>query len=299
MKRASWIVCAVGAIGALSAGMLAMPAHADGSGNVVTGTVRMAAAGSGAAASGAGASGAGASGAAASAHITQADAQKVHKADPAQVQQKTASAAPSHAAPQRRAPAAPSRARAAVPDDTPFAFRGISLGITLTALREANMVRATPHESTLICETDVTGGSIGMMLKSDGSPTIACRWAHRTSNGWAPSLAVVAGAPAIDHVLRFAHDAPGEPLRLYEMSFVVDSMTAFDLRDLLAARYGKPHMRGNSDVPLLEWDNASSTITICVLPDGGRATLTYLLKPSSPRPKGFERALKVSQFDEG
>ncbi|HEV3430471.1 MAG TPA: hypothetical protein VG320_21550 [Paraburkholderia sp.] len=270
MKRASWFVCTSGAIGALCASMLAMPVCAAAAGTAAS-------------------------------VIAPAATQNAHKAELEQAQQKSANPPPSHAASsapsQRRAAAA--RTRAAVQNDTPFSFRGISLGITLNALREANMIRATPHESTLVCETDVAGGDIGMMLKSYASPTIACRWAHRTSNGWSPSLAVVAGAPAVDHVLRFAHDAPGEPLRLYEMSFVVDSMTAFDLRDLFAARYGKPSMRGTTDVPLLVWDNASSTITICVLPDGGHATLTYLLKPPSPRPKGFERALKVSQFDEG
>ncbi|POR52289.1 hypothetical protein B0G62_105257 [Paraburkholderia eburnea] len=270
MKRASWIVFTSGAIGAFCASMLTMPACAGAVGTAASVTA-------------------------------PATSQNMHKAELEQAQQKPANPLPSHTASpapaQHRATAA--RTRTTVQNDTPFSFRGISLGITLSALREANMIRATPHESTLVCETDVAGGDIGMMLKSYASPTIACRWAHRTSNGWAPSLAVVAGAPAVDHVLRFAHDAPSDPLRLNEMSFVVDNMTAFDLRDLFAARYGKPHMRGTQDVPLLVWDNASSTITICVLPDGGRATLTYLLKPPSPRPKGFERALKVSQFDEG
>ncbi|NIE64614.1 hypothetical protein [Burkholderia sp. Ax-1719] len=270
MKRASWIVCTVSAIGALCTGMFAMPARAEAVSTAASVTA-------------------------------PAATHNVHKAELEQAQQKSSNPPSSHAASPAPAPrrATAARTRTAVPDDTPFSFRGISLGITLSALREANMIRATPHESTLVCETDVAGGDIGMMLKSYASPTIACRWAHRTSNGWTPSLAVVAGAPAVDHVLRFAHDAPGEPLRLYEMSFVVDSMTAFDLRDLLAARYGKPRMRGNADVPLLVWDNAASTITICMLPDGGRATLTYQLKTPSPRPKGFERALKVSQFDEG
>ncbi|MBN3856585.1 hypothetical protein G3N59_24695 [Paraburkholderia sp. Ac-20340] len=278
MKRASRFVYAAGAIGALCAGLTAMPVCAEAPGKtstVVSGTVIVARP-------------------AATQNAPKVDLEPVL---PKAATPSTVAAAPH--APQRRAPVVRARARAAVQDDTPFSFRGISLGITLTALREANMIRATPHESTLLCETDVAGGDIGMMLKSYASANVACRWAHRTSNGWEPSLAVVAGAPAVDHVLRFAHDAPGEPLRLYEMSFVVDSMTAFDLRDLLAARYGKPHMHGNANVPLLEWDNASSTITICMLPDGGRATLTYLLKPPMPRPKGFERALKVSQFDEG
>jgi hypothetical protein len=191
------------------------------------------------------------------------------------------------------------RPRAATQDDTPFAFRGIPLGITLSALRDANMVRATPHESELLCETDVIGSDIGMAIKNYASATVACRWAHHTAQGWTPSHAVVDGVPAADHILRFAHASPGDPLRLYEMSFVVDGVTAFDLRDLLASRYGPPRVLGAPSLPLLVWDNASSTITICLLPDTRRATLTYLLKPVSPRIKGIERGVKISQFDEG
>jgi hypothetical protein len=195
--------------------------------------------------------------------------------------------------------AATTHARASEPDDTPFAFRGIPLGITLAAMREASMVRATPHESELLCETDIAGSDIGMAVKSDASLTVACRWAHHTAQGWTPSRAVVDGAPAADHILRFTHASPGEPLHLYEMSFVVDGVTAFDLRDLLASRYGKPRVLGAPSLPLLVWDNATSTITICLLPDSRRATLTYLLKPAPQRTKGAERTLKMSQFDEG
>lgn len=206
-------------------------------------------------------------------------------------------AAKRHAAP--GAAAAMVRTRTAVPDDTPFAFRGIPLGITLAALRATHMVRATPHESELLCETDIAGGDLGMTIKSDASLTVACRWAHRSARGWVSSHAVVDGAPAADHILRFAHAAAGEPLRLYEMSFVVDGMTAFDLRDLLASRYGAPRVLGAPSLPLLVWDNGASTITICLLPAGGRATLTYLLKPDGLQGKGVDKALKISQFDEG
>jgi hypothetical protein len=191
------------------------------------------------------------------------------------------------------------RTRASKPDDTPFAFRGIPLGITLAAMRETSMVRATPHESELLCETDIAGGDIGMTIKNYASTTVACRWAHHTPQGWAPSRAVVDGVPAADHILRFAHTSAGEPLRLYEMSFVVDGVTAFDLRDLLASRYGAPRVLGEPSLPLLVWDNTTSTITICLLPDTRRATLTYLLKPAIQRTKGAERTLKMSQFDEG
>ncbi|MEX3994198.1 hypothetical protein AB4Y35_25910 [Paraburkholderia sp. EG286A] len=200
----------------------------------------------------------------------------------------------------RTAPIAPpARPRVPAPDDTPFAFRGIVLGTPLSALRQSDMVRATPHESELLCETDIAGSDIGMMVKSYTSQTVACRWAHHTAQGWTPSRAVVDGVPAVDHILRFAHASAGDPLRLYEMSFVVDSTTAFDLRNLLASRYGAPRVLGAASLPLLVWENASSTITICLLPDSQRATLTYLLKPATLRGKGSEKTLKLSQFDEG
>lgn len=195
--------------------------------------------------------------------------------------------------------ASATRARIPAPDDSPFAFRGIALGAPLSALRQTDMVRATPHESELLCETDIAGSDIGMMAKSYTSLTVACRWAHHTAQGWTPSRAVVDGVPAVDHILRFAHASAGDPLRLYEMSFVVDSTTAFDLRDLLASRYGAPRVLGAPSLPLLVWENASSTITICLLPDSQRATLTYLLKAATLRTKGSEKTLKLSQFDEG
>jgi len=214
---------------------------------------------------------------------------------------RTAPVNTAQAATKRRTPslASVTRARIAAQDDTPFAFRGIPLGIALSALRETNMVRATPHESELLCETDAAGEDIGMTIKSYASLTVACRWAHHTAQGWTPSRAVVDGVPAADHILRFAHASPGDPLRLYEMSFAVDRMTAFDLRDLLASRYGAPRVLGAPSLPLLVWENASSTITICLLPDSDHATLTYLLKPASLRTRGIEKTMKISQFDEG
>jgi hypothetical protein len=191
------------------------------------------------------------------------------------------------------------RRRIAVQDDAPFSFRGIPLGITLAALRETHTVRATPHESSLICETDVAGGDLGMTLKSHASLTVACRWAHRTASGWAPSRAVVAGAPAADHILRFSRESADEPLRLYEMSFVVDDTTAIDLRNVVTSHYGAPRVQGDPSLPRLEWDNAASTITLCLLPASGNATLTYWLKPAPARTRNAGGPLKISQFDEG
>ncbi len=114
--------------------------------------------------------------------------------------------------------------------DTPFAFRGIALGITLDEFRAGSKVRATPVGSVPVCETDVQAGALGMRLKSHESLTVACRWAHRDDNGWALSQAVVDGAPAAEHVLRFARMEGQSALRLYEISFVIDEVTAEDLR---------------------------------------------------------------------
>lgn len=173
----------------------------------------------------------------------------------------------------------------------PFAFRGIPLGVSLDVLRASRTVRATPIDSELVCETDVSAGALGMRLKSNDSLVVACRWAHRAGNGWQMSRAVVDGAPADEHVLRFARASDDAPLRLFELSFVIDGVTADDLRSALAARYGAPRMPTGSasGLPVYVWENAVSSITLCLLPASGNGTLTYLLKDPDARVKSVER----------
>ncbi|MGH8781911.1 hypothetical protein [Paraburkholderia sp.] len=180
-------------------------------------------------------------------------------------------------------------------EPVPFAFRGIPLGVTLDALRASRTARATPPGSELVCETDVSAGTLGMRLKAEDSLIVACRWAHRASDGWRMSRAVVDGAPADEHVLRFARVSSDEPLRLFEISFVVDGVTAADLRSALAVRYGAPRMltsaadAGTPALPVYVWENAVSSITLCLLPATGNGTLTYLLKDPDARLKSVER----------
>ncbi len=196
--------------------------------------------------------------------------------------------------------------------DTPFAFRGIALGITLDEFRAGSKVRATPVGSVPVCETDVQAGALGMRLKSHESLTVACRWAHRGDNGWALSQAVVDGAPAAEHVLRFARterqsggQSGGQsPLRLYEISFVIDEVTAEDLRDALAERYGPPrHATQNVSapgaLPVYVWENAVSSITLCFLPGTRNGTLTYLLKGSDAWVKSVVRQWQASDAEAG
>ncbi len=188
---------------------------------------------------------------------------------------------PAHA---RRAKASAVHIEKAAQQLKPFAFRGIALGITLDEFRAGAMVRATPPGSVSVCETDVAAGALGMELHSDQSVTVACRWAHRTADGWRRSQAVVDGALARDHVLRFARTAGQREYRLYEMSFVVDEAVARDLREALAQRYGPPHMAteaaadpSRGAAPIYVWSNELSSITLCYLPASHDATLTYLL----------------------
>ncbi|WP_118184103.1 hypothetical protein [Paraburkholderia phosphatilytica] len=205
--------------------------------------------------------------------------------------------------------ASPAVKRVSAPTDeharartTPFAFRGISLGITLDEARASSMTRATPTDSELVCETDVNAGQLGMQLKSSDSLIVSCRWAHRSDEGanrWHVSRAVVDGVPAEDHVLRFARTADGGPLRLYEISFVVDGMTADDLRGALRARYGVPHMSTTASVPTYMWQNAVSSITLCMLPGSHSGTLTYLLKDPDTRVKSVERSWQDNLADAG
>ncbi|CAE6787607.1 hypothetical protein R69927_04583 [Paraburkholderia domus] len=188
--------------------------------------------------------------------------------------------------------------------DTPFAFRGIALGITLDEFRAGSTVRATPLGSVPVCETDVQAGALGMRLKSHESLTVACRWAHRADDGWAVSQAVVDGAPAQEHVLRFARADGQSALRLYEISFVIDEITAEDLRDALADRYGTPRLVTHSAsssgaMPVYAWENAVSSITLCFLPGTRNGTLTYLLKGSDAWVKSVVRQWQASGAEAG
>lgn len=188
--------------------------------------------------------------------------------------------------------------------DTPFAFRGIALGITLDEFRSGSTVRATPLGSVPVCETDVQAGALGMRLKSHESLTVACRWAHRGDEGWAVSQAVVDGAPAQEHVLRFARVDGQSALRLYEISFVIDEVTAEDLRDALADRYGAPRLvtqkaSSSGPMPMYVWENTVSSITLCFLPGTRNGTLTYLLKGSDAWVKSVVRQWEASGADAG
>ncbi|NML33783.1 hypothetical protein [Paraburkholderia antibiotica] len=188
--------------------------------------------------------------------------------------------------------------------DAPFAFRGVALGTTIDEFRASSTVRATPLGSVPICETDVQAGALGMRLKSRDSLSVACRWAHRDDERWALSQAVVDGAPALEHVLRFARIDGQGALRLYEMSFVIDELTAEDLRDALEERYGPPHLATRNAaspgaMPMYVWENAASSITLCFLPGSRNGTLTYLLKGSDAWMKAVVRQWQASGTDAG
>ncbi|WP_233803686.1 hypothetical protein [Paraburkholderia sp. HP33-1] len=188
--------------------------------------------------------------------------------------------------------------------DAPFSFRGIALGITIDEFRAGATVRATPVGSVPICETDVQAGTLGMRLKSHDSLSVACRWAHRDDERWAVSQAVVDGTPALDHVLRFTRIDGQGALRLYEMSFVIDELTAEDLRDMLEDRYGPPRLATRNAaapgaMPMYVWENAVSSITLCFLPGTRNGTLTYLLKGSDAWMKAVVRQWQASGADAG
>ncbi|MBB5461717.1 hypothetical protein [Paraburkholderia sp. Cpub6] len=188
--------------------------------------------------------------------------------------------------------------------NAPFSFRGVALGITIDEFRAGSTVRATPVGSVPICETDVQAGALGMRLKSHDSLSVACRWAHRDDERWAVSQAVVDGAPALEHVMRFARIDGQGALRLYEMSFVIDELTAEDLRDALEDRYGPPRLATRNAaapgaMPMYVWENAVSSITLCFLPGSRNGTLTYLLKGSDAWMKAVVRQWQASGADAG
>jgi hypothetical protein len=189
--------------------------------------------------------------------------------------------------------------------DKPYAFRGIPLGITLDEFRAMSRVRATPIGSVPVCENDNNAGSLGMRLKTSQSLTISCQWAHRAAAGWEVSRAVVDGAPADEHVLRFVRVDGESAFRLYEISFVIDEITADDLREAFEDRYGAP--RASTQVasptagtlPVYIWENDVSSITLCLLPSTHNATLTYLLKDPDAYMKSVVRQWQASSPDAG
>jgi hypothetical protein len=195
------------------------------------------------------------------------------------------------------------KAASAASKDVPFDFRGVPLGITLDEFRTASTVRATPPDSVPVCETDVQAGALGMRLKSHDSLSVACRWAHRAEDRWTASQAVVDGAPALEHVLRFARIDGQGALRLYEISFLIDETTAEDLRDALADRYGPPRLATQNAstgvLPTYIWENAVSSITLCFLPGTRSGTLTYLLKGSDAWAKSVVRQWQASGAEAG
>jgi hypothetical protein len=205
------------------------------------------------------------------------------------------------------APAQPvarqAKAAGGMSKDVPFDFRGVALGITLDEFRTGSTVRATPPGSVPVCETDVQAGALGMRLKSHDSLTVACRWAHRAEDRWAASQAVVDGAPALEHVLRFARTDGQSALRLYEISFLIDEITAEDLRDALAERYGPPRLATQNAstgvLPTYIWENAVSSITLCFLPGSRSGSLTYLLKGSDTWVKSVVRQWQASGAEAG
>jgi hypothetical protein len=189
--------------------------------------------------------------------------------------------------------------------DKPFAFRGIPLGITLDEFRAVSRVRATPLGSVPVCETDNVAGLLGMRLKTSQSLTIACQWAHRAADGWEVSRAVVDGAPADEHVLRFVRVDGQSAFRLYEISFVIDEITADDLRDAFEDRYGAPRTSTQvaspaaGTLPVYIWENDVSSITLCLLSATHNATLTYLLKDPDAYMKSVVRQWQASSPDAG
>jgi hypothetical protein len=214
--------------------------------------------------------------------------------------------ATAHADPMMRDPGAAKNKAAGMrrrAREAPFAFRGILLGMTLDEFQAGATVRATPIDSVPVCETDVIAGSLGMGLKTRESLTVACRWAHQRANGWAVSQAVVDGVPAQDHMLRFARASGQTTFRLYEMSFVIDEGTAADLRHALADRYGAPRANAqasasaSSTLPVYEWENAVSSITLRFLPATRNATLVYLLKASDAWVKSVDQQWRTSSVD--
>ena len=160
----------------------------------------------------------------------------------------------------------------------PFDFRGLRLGISLDAFRREEPARATPPGSVAVCDTDLEAASLGMVLRDAHSLSIACKWAHRTQNGWSESLAVVDGTPARDHVLRFMAMPGDASPRLYRMSFVIDARVADDFAQALSSKFGTSRVERANGYQTRTWENAASSITLEANGAAASARVIYRLK---------------------
>ncbi|WP_061121330.1 MULTISPECIES: hypothetical protein [unclassified Caballeronia] len=160
----------------------------------------------------------------------------------------------------------------------PFDFRGLRLGISLDAFRREEPARATPPGSVAVCDTDLEAASLGMVLRDAHSLSIACKWAHRTQNGWSESLAVVDGTPARDHVLRFMAMPGDASPRLYRMSFVIDARVADDFAQALTSKFGGSRVERANGYQTRTWENAASSITLEANGAAASARVIYRLK---------------------
>ncbi|SAK89938.1 hypothetical protein AWB79_06495 [Caballeronia hypogeia] len=159
-----------------------------------------------------------------------------------------------------------------------FDFRGLPLGISLNAFRRDEPARATPPGSVAVCDTDIEAASLGMVLRDAHSLSIACKWAHRSEDGWRVSQAVVDGAPARDHVLRFMA-LPGDASpRLYRMSFVIDARVVEDFTQGLTSRFGRSRVERANGYRTRTWENATSSITLEANGAAASARVIYRLK---------------------
>lgn len=160
----------------------------------------------------------------------------------------------------------------------PFDFRGLPLGIALDAFRHEEPARATPPGSVAVCDTDIEAAALGMVLRDAHSLSIACKWAHRTQDGWSVSQAVVDGVPARDHVLRFLAMPGDASPRLYRMSFVIDAHVADDFSAGLTSRFGKSRIERANGYSTRIWENATSSITLEANGVASSARVIYRLK---------------------
>ena len=86
---------------------------------------------------------------------------------------------------------------------------------------------------------------------------------------------------------------------------MIDEVTAADLRNALAGRYGVPRLvtqstsAAGSAVPMYVWENAVSSITLCLLPSTHNGTLTYLLKDPDAWVKSLVRQWQASSPEAG
>lgn len=168
----------------------------------------------------------------------------------------------------------PAQTPTTMPSATPYAMRGVELGMTYQAFLELPVI-ADEHETNLhaICRGDPVGSAVPFddpRPDDDAAGITSCQW-FGVRSGFASSLYIDLGAGKGPPVFDFIDD--GGTRRLFRIRFFAHSQYAGGILDALNRRYGSPQVVTSPFQTLSgatfsqarsTWDNGVSSIRFTV-----------------------------------